>query len=79
MLAAGYRRVVATMWSIKDLYAPDVAKDFYAYLLKHQSGSGLDGSQSAYALHFAIQKLRERIGDSPKDILAWAPYVHFGL
>ena len=79
MLAAGYRRVVATMWPIKDCYAPGVAKDFYSYLLKHQSGSGFDGSQSAYALHFAIQELRKRIGDSPDAILAWAPYVHFGL
>ena len=79
MLAAGYRRVVATMWPIKDSYAPGVAKDFYSYLLKHQSGSGFDGSQSAYALYFAIQELRKRIGDSPDAILAWAPYVHFGL
>ena len=82
MLAAGYRQAVATMWSIKDCHAPEVAKDFYDYLLAHQCGSanGFDGSQSAYALHHAIQKLRKRlVNNSPDSLLAWAPYVHFGL
>lgn len=32
MLAAGYRGVVSTMWSIKDKYGPDVAEKFYLYL-----------------------------------------------
>ncbi|KAJ2930106.1 hypothetical protein H1R20_g6978, partial [Candolleomyces eurysporus] len=36
MLAAGYRRVVATMWAIGDRHAPEVAKDFYDYLFAHQ-------------------------------------------
>jgi CHAT domain-containing protein len=79
MLAAGYRRVVATMWAIGDQHAIEVSKDFYDYLLAHQSGSGFDGSQSAYALHHAIQKLRHKLDNSPKSLLAWIPYVHFGL
>jgi CHAT domain-containing protein len=80
MLAAGYRRVVATMWAIGDQHAPEIANDFYDYLLAHQSGSGFDGSQSAYALHHAIQKLRQKLGDSSEpSLLAWTPYVHFGL
>jgi CHAT domain-containing protein len=79
MLAAGYQRAVATMWAIGDSHAPEVAKDFYDYLLAHQCGSGFDGSQSAYALHYAIQKLRQRLDNSPNSLLAWAPYVHFGL
>ncbi|KAF6743582.1 CHAT domain-containing protein [Ephemerocybe angulata] len=36
MLAAGYRRVVATMWAIRDQHAPDPATDFYQYLLNHR-------------------------------------------
>ncbi|TEB19798.1 hypothetical protein FA13DRAFT_1843508, partial [Coprinellus micaceus] len=76
MLAAGYQRVVATMWSIGDSTAQEVASDFYDYL--RGSGSGFDGSQSAYALHHAIQKLRGERGDTDGDILAWAPFVHFG-
>ncbi|KAF5339975.1 hypothetical protein D9611_012387 [Ephemerocybe angulata] len=57
MLAAGYRRVVATMWSIGDEHAPDVAVDFYRYLLDRRNcadGGGFDGTYSAHALHHAI-------------------------
>jgi CHAT domain-containing protein len=79
MLAAGYRRVVATMWSIGDYHAPEVATDFYDYLLRQQHGSGFDGSQSAYALHYATQRLRKRLDNSSKSLLAWTPYVHYGL
>lgn len=81
MLAAGYRRVVASMWSIGDTTAQKVANDFYDYLWKDRepgSGSGFDGSQSAYALHHATQKLRDDLGDTDDAILAWAPFVHFG-
>jgi CHAT domain-containing protein len=79
MLAAGYHRVVATMWAIGDHHAPVVAKDFYDYLLAHQHGSGFDGSHSVYALHHAVQKLRQELDNSASSLLAWIPYVHFGL
>ena len=81
MLAAGYRRVVATMWSIGDTTVQEVANNFYDRLWSEReegSGSEFDGTLSAYALHHAIQKLREDRGDSDDAILAWAPFVHFG-
>ncbi|KAH6904727.1 CHAT domain-containing protein [Coprinopsis sp. MPI-PUGE-AT-0042] len=82
MLAAGYRRVVATMWSIGDGNAPEVANDFYSYLFsRREEGStsgSVDGSISAYALHHAVQQLRRRLDNSENSLLAWAPYVHFG-
>jgi CHAT domain-containing protein len=79
MLAAGYRRVVGTMWSIGDSTAQRVAVEFYDYLFKHrEEGSGFDGSMSAYALHHAIQELRKTTGDSDASLLAWVPFVHFG-
>ncbi|KAF6756102.1 TPR-like protein [Ephemerocybe angulata] len=82
MLAAGYRRVVATMWAIRDQHAPAVATDFYQYLLDHRDpadGSGFYGTHSARALHHATQQLRIRLGnDSDESLLAWIPYVHFG-
>ncbi|KAJ2927363.1 hypothetical protein H1R20_g9731, partial [Candolleomyces eurysporus] len=83
MLAAGYRRVVATMWAISDGHAPEVASDLYGYLLARRvegDGSGFNGSDSAYALHHAIQQLRERlVDDSEQSLLTWIPYVHFGF
>lgn len=81
MLAAGYRRVVGTMWSIGDKTAQKVSTSFYDWLFDHMepgSGSGFDGSLSAYALHHSIQKLRYDLGDTDDAILAWAPFVHWG-
>ncbi|KAF6747915.1 CHAT domain-containing protein [Ephemerocybe angulata] len=82
MLAAGYHRVVATMWVISDELALDVANDFYGHLLTHGTGrtdGTFDGSQSAYALHHAIQQLRLHLdSDSETALLTWVPYVHFG-
>ena len=82
MLAAGYRGVVATMWSISDRHGPQVAEDFYARLISQDlerssaSGSSLSTDDAARALHYSTQKLREQLGDLALD---WIPYVHFGL
>ncbi|KAF6753791.1 CHAT domain-containing protein [Ephemerocybe angulata] len=85
MLAAGYRRVVATMWSIGDQPAQEVASSFYKYLWSHththregDSDGGFDGTLSAYALHHAVQQLRHRLDNSESSLLTWVPYVHFG-
>jgi len=82
MLAAGYKGVVATMWSIRDRYGPEVAEEFYGHLFAsnaEEGGEKRHGTRAAYALQVAIQKLRARIGDSEEGILAWVPYVHFGI
>ncbi|TEB29798.1 hypothetical protein FA13DRAFT_1734139 [Coprinellus micaceus] len=81
MLAAGYRRVVGTMWCIGDKTAQEVSTSFYDWLFDHRdpgSGSRFDGTLSAYALHHSIQKLRDDLGDTDDAILAWAPFVHWG-
>lgn len=81
MLVAGYRGVVGTMWSINDRHAPGVAEDFYRELLARSVDVGgkkrLVGEQAACALHYAVQRLRKRVGDS--NYLVWVPYVHFGV
>ena len=58
MLAAGYRGVVATMWSISDQHGPQVAEDFYAGLISQDlEGEHLSTDDAAYALHYSTQKL----------------------
>ena len=83
MLAAGYRGVVATMWTINDERAVEIAKDFYNNLLSYgpESGKleGLMSARAAYALHYASERMRERLGDSEDALHAWVPYVHFGI
>ena len=82
MLAVGYRGVVATMWSISDNYGPMVAESFYKYLVEKgtsQEKPRPDSASSAYALHHAIQNIREEVGDTEQGLLMWVPYVHFGF
>ncbi|TFK37824.1 TPR-like protein [Crucibulum laeve] len=80
MLTAGYRSVVATMWSISDEHAPLVAREFYSKLISmRKEGKGLDSSDAAYALQHSIKLLRESLGDSEGSFLSWVPYIHLGL
>ena len=81
MLAAGCRSVVSTMWSIRDSRATDVAESFYSYLLNRAEEEGKswpDSTESAHAIHYAIQCLRKTLGDKNRSLLTWVPYVHFG-
>jgi CHAT domain-containing protein len=83
MLAAGYQGVVATMWTINDERAVEIAKDFYNNLLSYgpESGKleGLMSARAAYVLRYASERMRERLGDSEVALHAWVPYVHFGI
>ncbi|KAI0027000.1 CHAT domain-containing protein, partial [Vararia minispora EC-137] len=75
MLAAGYKSVVATMWSIADADGPVLSDALYAALKRNlESGEGLN---AAYALHEAVEKLRDTVGES--DLVRWVPFVHFGV
>ncbi|KAH8793132.1 CHAT domain-containing protein [Flagelloscypha sp. PMI_526] len=60
MLAAGFPSVVGTIWSIEDMVAPEVAETFYGILFEEGGKSNWEVKpEPAYALHFALQKLRE--------------------
>ncbi|KDR76801.1 hypothetical protein GALMADRAFT_1328734 [Galerina marginata CBS 339.88] len=78
MLAAGYRGVVGTMWSISDRHGPEFAKWFYEYLLENMGTDGLDSTKAAYALDYATRKVRDTLGEGDDAFLTWVPYVHFG-
>ena len=78
MLAAGYRGVVGTMWSISDTHGPEFATEFYKYLLTEKESKGLDSTRAAYALDHAVRKVQERLGNDDAAFLTWVPYVHFG-
>jgi hypothetical protein len=75
MLSAGYRGVIATMWTIMDNDAPQVASDVYEHLFKV---SPPDLARAAEGLHLAIQKLHQRSGGK-KSFLHWVPYIHIGV
>ena len=75
--------MVATMWTIDDERAAEIAKDFYNNFLSYGPLPGkLEGLMSAwaaYALRHASGRMRERLGDSEEALHAWVPYVHFGI
>ncbi|KAJ7930992.1 CHAT domain-containing protein [Mycena leptocephala] len=75
MLLAGYRGVIATMWSIMDNDAPQVAADVYEHLLKT---SPPDPTRAAEALHLAVRNLRER-SSGRKSFFNWVPFIHVGV
>jgi CHAT domain-containing protein len=74
MLLAGYRGVVATMWSIQDDLAPEVADEFYAHIMQdiQRPSSG----EAAEALHISVQKLRKK---KNVPLIEWIPFVHLGV
>jgi CHAT domain-containing protein len=73
LLLAGYRGVAATMWSIQDELAPEVADEFYAQIMK--DGQRPDSRKAAEALHYSVQKLRQR----GVPLIDWIPFVHLGV
>jgi CHAT domain-containing protein len=74
MLSAGYCGVIATMWTIRDQDAPQVASDVYEHLFRT---SPPDTTKAAEALHLAVQKLQK--GPNKKGFHCWVPFIHFGV
>jgi hypothetical protein len=64
---AGFRHVIATLWTINDRLALAITDTTYANLNT--------GMNPAYAVHDAIQTMRQRYPDHP---YLWASYIHFG-
>jgi CHAT domain-containing protein len=74
MLLAGYRGVVATMWSIQDDLAPDVTNGFYGHIMKDKGRP--DSRKAAEALHKSVQAIRKKGNVKLTD---WIPFVHLGI
>lgn len=69
---AGYRQVIATLWTITDRTAAEVTETMYTGLL---GPSGLRLDDTAHLLHRTVRALRD---SAPRSPAIWAPYVHFG-
>jgi CHAT domain-containing protein len=80
MLSTEYSAVIGTMWFISDQIAPLVADDVYRCPkqgVEQTEGQGGGRLNTAYALHEAVKRLREEVGET--NFLRWAPFAHFGL
>ena len=72
MLAAGFRDVIGTMWTIYDNTASQVVDDVYAEVFKDGK---LLVDKILFALDHAIERLRNR---GPNDFMSWTPFIHMG-
>ncbi|KAJ6585772.1 CHAT domain-containing protein [Mycena capillaripes] len=81
LLFAGFRGVVATMWTMNDFDGPKIADTFYEHLFKNCDPNSNppvlpDLKQAAKALHLAVEKLRK---EPNIPFRRWVPFVHYGL
>ncbi|KAJ7107528.1 CHAT domain-containing protein [Mycena epipterygia] len=81
LLFAGFRGVVATMWTMADPDGPTIAEMFYQHLFKGCDADAdppilPDLTKAAEALHIAVKNLRE---DPEVSFSRWVPFVHYGL
>ncbi|CAG8603164.1 10456_t:CDS:2 [Acaulospora colombiana] len=74
MLLAGYKGLVATMWSIQDDLAPEIADEFYRHIMADKGRP--DSRKAAEALHYSIQRLRKK---RKVPLTSWIPFVHLGV
>ena len=77
MLLAGYRGVIATMWTIDDDVAVEVADKTYSLLFQKYNA---DSTHAAEALHFAIKEVQEDLEAKGKSSLfKLIPFIHMGI
>lgn len=75
---AGFRNVVASLWSQKDRVCLGIAEAFYEELfrLKKERSGEADGKwAAAEALHKAVVDYRKK---KPEMALQWASFIHIG-
>lgn len=70
---AGYRRVIATLWPIRDDDAVDVAREVYTRV---SGGSQPDATGAASGLRLATDRLRSKHPDEPSR---WASHIYVGI
>ncbi|MDY7084005.1 MAG: CHAT domain-containing protein [Actinomycetota bacterium] len=68
----GYRHVIATLWSIWDEEAAQVADEVYRDVA---AGGVVHADRSAQALHHAVRRLRTAHRHRPS---VWTPFAHTG-
>ncbi|KAF8604300.1 hypothetical protein BDV93DRAFT_575028 [Ceratobasidium sp. AG-I] len=73
IILAGYPSVIMKMQVGEDKHTPQVVGQVYAQLLE---GGGTSAKDAARALHTAVSKLRNEVGE--KSFGVWVPYIHVG-
>ncbi|KAJ6562319.1 CHAT domain-containing protein [Mycena capillaripes] len=72
-IAAGFRSVIGTMWSMDDDDGPTIAEVVYSHLFRE--GQQPQASDTAEALHLAVKELKKQ--NVPYE--RWVPFIHIGV
>jgi tetratricopeptide (TPR) repeat protein len=74
---AGYQHVIATLWQISGVTAPDISRLVYDQMIKNDDGTiVINVDNAAEALRTAIRSLRHESPEIPP--MYWAAYIHTG-
>jgi tetratricopeptide (TPR) repeat protein len=74
---AGYQHVVATLWQISEVSAPEISRLVYDLMVKEHDGTiVIDVNIAAEALRAAVLTLRNESAGIPP--MYWAAYIHTG-
>ncbi|KAJ7483077.1 CHAT domain-containing protein [Mycena galericulata] len=73
LIAAGFRAVIGTMWSMQDEDGPVVAEIVYKFLFA--DGREPEVTDTAKSLQLAVRKLR----DDGVPYERWVPFIHMGV
>jgi CHAT domain-containing protein len=73
LIFAGFQAAVGTLWNIRDSDGPKVAETVYQQLFAN--GRSPKVTETAEALHIAVQKLR----DEGASFQQWIPFIHIGV
>ncbi|WP_170111992.1 CHAT domain-containing protein [Nocardia fluminea] len=68
----GYQHVIATLWSVPDDIATEIADSVYSTL---RTADYFTPAQSARAVHSAVARIRANPNASLRD---WLPFIHIG-
>jgi CHAT domain-containing protein len=69
---AGWRHVIATLWTVWDTTAADITRGVYPRLI---NDTMLDPTHTAEALHHTLRDHRDHHRHQPSR---WAPFLHIG-
>ncbi|KAJ7827433.1 CHAT domain-containing protein [Mycena leptocephala] len=79
-IAAGFRAVIGTMWTMKDYDGPVISQAVYIPLLekakKGEPNSYPKAEDTARALHFALKDFKKHHHNS---YARWIPFIHIGV
>ncbi|KAJ6517849.1 CHAT domain-containing protein, partial [Mycena vulgaris] len=76
-IAAGFRSVIGTLWSMNDQDRQFIAEAFYSHLFR--DGRQSQASETAEALHLALHLAVKALNEKNVPYERWVPFIHMDV